>query len=697
MVYAAFYLVALIVALVVSIVVFLIALTHHKNNARNYFVWMMGLVVFWILDQVVYFVILDHGIKYFLNELKFIAIASVPLLNWMVVMRLFHIKRQVLPLQLIVLAQCLFLFLIATNPSHLLFRYNIRYVDFGEFIILLSDYNVGFWAFMGLTYYVMLLTIWDLIGVVKKGSKNQREQAYLFIFASVFPVILNLTFVFFLNQMTEDVTPLGFAVTGSVLLYGIFFHKLLDIVIRSRNIIFEHMDDILIIVNDLGRVVDLNPQSSLVFPGIQLGDIFQSTLDKYLKRTEHADIYTGAQLNADDLQYFEVDRNNIMKGVKTVGYMIYIRNVTEQIRLKNALLLQQEQIEKDLVEKNLFIQYLMKHTRNDVFRMDGLLLMGTVDLPSLKKIADSALSLIKDQIVNVESFMSFEKGQMQLRSEPCLIESELNRYFELIQFEAQKKGLKFIVEVEDIPERLNIDFGKLKQILTNVLMNAIKFTEEGLIKVYIRSNVRDLIFTVSDTGQGMSEEGLVEAMHAFRQADDKSVLKGGYGLGFTLVKELVTLMGGRFNVESHLGQGTRVNFHVQYAPYDNRIAKEELGLKLVREVLSELDIGILTDDYLFDAHIRYQLKEMPRQIISLGSEKIKFKRMDQNFFIVDQSWLENHLDDFIEHFEFRLLGQIPMIVAVHDLEGAFIPSGNCHVLLKPFMAYDLYKLMMKIA
>lgn len=694
---ATFYMIALYSGFAVSVVVFLIALSHRNNTSRNSFVVMMGLILTWLLIQIIYMLVHEPSLKYVLNELKFISVAFIPLALRQVVIQMFHIKRDSLIAYLFATAQLLFLGLIATNPLHLLFRYNIRFEAFGDYTVLLSDYNIGFWVFTAIIYLMLTLSFIELIVMIIKGSRNQQEQAAVFLVAILFPFFLNAIFVFTLKDIFEDITPIGFAITGIVLLYGIFFHKLFGIVIRAKSIIFEYMDDILMITDSSNSIIDFNPQAVSAFPKIEVGQSSKKLIDTYLKETARSGIYISLIASGESLQYHEVETQSIVKNNRSIGNLIYVRNVTEQVLLEEALSAQQQSIALDLKEKSEYINFLMGHARNDVFRMDSLLIQGTVNTPDLKKIADSALALLKDQIVTVESFMHFEKGDVGLKMEPCIISEELSRYFEMIQFEAQKKGLKFIVEMDSLPEHLSVDLGKLKQILTNLLMNAIKFTDEGLIKIYVTANDKELVFIVTDTGQGMSKEGLIEALKPFRQAEAQSVVKGGTGLGLALVRELVSLMGGKLHVESEFGQGTQVSFQVKYHPFEKRVTPEDIGLGYVMEVLKELDIGIITDDPLFEVHLSYQLKTYPKSITFIDGQRFLVSRMEHDLYIIDQSWLEIHEADFVERFEFRFINQIPMVLAAQYIdEGTYVPSGNCRVLMKPFMAYDLYKAILKM-
>jgi signal transduction histidine kinase len=121
------------------------------------------------------------------------------------------------------------------------------------------------------------------------------------------------------------------------------------------------------------------------------------------------------------------------------------------------------------------------------------------------------------------------------------------------------KGLKFVIEIApDLPSKLQGDPLRVFQILSNLVDNAIKFTRVGQIKVYIytRANA-DLILEVADSGIGISEDFKKVIFEPFQQGDSSlSRESGGFGLGLSIVKQIVDLIGGSISIESEEGQGS---------------------------------------------------------------------------------------------------------------------------------------------
>jgi CheY-like chemotaxis protein len=146
----------------------------------------------------------------------------------------------------------------------------------------------------------------------------------------------------------------------------------------------------------------------------------------------------------------------------------------------------------------------------------------------------------------------------------------------MLSFAAERKGLKYIDDIEELKSWKVIgDPGRLRQVMTNLLTNSIKFTSEGSVtlRVKVHKETSDLLevhFTVEDTGIGIEEEVRQKLFTPFSQADSSTARRfGGTGLGLTISKNLVELMHGKINLESRLDQGTKAVFWIPFhkAPY----------------------------------------------------------------------------------------------------------------------------------
>ncbi|MDK2742775.1 MAG: ATP-binding protein [Nitrospira sp. BO4] len=178
------------------------------------------------------------------------------------------------------------------------------------------------------------------------------------------------------------------------------------------------------------------------------------------------------------------------------------------------------------------------------------------------------LAIIND----ILDFSKIEAGKLQLEAIPFEVRRTIQEAVDLLGPAAQKKQLTLSWQIDrDIPGYLLGDPIRLRQIVVNLVGNAVKFTEQGSIKVCValedqRGDLHGLSVTVHDTGIGIAPEVQAHIFDAFSQADGSTTRKyGGTGLGLAIVKQLVTLMGGNIELWSHPGKGSIFGFTAYFA------------------------------------------------------------------------------------------------------------------------------------
>ncbi|WP_235040176.1 hybrid sensor histidine kinase/response regulator [Vreelandella profundi] len=172
-------------------------------------------------------------------------------------------------------------------------------------------------------------------------------------------------------------------------------------------------------------------------------------------------------------------------------------------------------------------------------------------------IHDSANQLLS-MINEILDFSKIEAGHLVLQTSPTAIRPLVDSVIELFAPRIKMKGLTFTVDVDSrVPAWVMVDAGRLRQILLNLIANAIKFTDHGGVSVQVSTNAEQLLFEISDTGCGLSEHQQARLFEPFQQADESVARRfGGTGLGLAICKRLSEAMQGRIVVSSHLGQGS---------------------------------------------------------------------------------------------------------------------------------------------
>lgn len=238
--------------------------------------------------------------------------------------------------------------------------------------------------------------------------------------------------------------------------------------------------------------------------------------------------------------------------------------------------------------------------------MNGIMGMSEIleDMPlsdeahqNVKLIRQSASGLL--QVINdVLDISSLEAGRLQILEEDFDLRECVQTAVGLLRPVAEGKGLKLTIEfAADLPGRVHADDGRIRQVLINLIGNAVKFTSEGQVHVKVRPNVEkpDLLeFAIEDTGIGLTPDQMDRIFDRFTQADTSTTRNfGGNGLGLAISHHLVTMMGGRIGVRSEAGKGSCFFFSIQTKSVESGGEAPEVELDL--ELFAGLHVLIADD------------------------------------------------------------------------------------------------------
>ena len=349
--------------------------------------------------------------------------------------------------------------------------------------------------------------------------------------------------------------------------------------------LFEGIDDALLVHDRAGQILDCNSAACrrLGYSREELLQLHTSDIDspefangfaQRCARQMASKVYIceGEHI-ARDGRRIPVDINTrviVYRGVEVV--LAAIRDITERKRVEAELELMREAADSASAAKSEFLANMSHEIRtpmNGILGMTELALATPLNgeqreyLQMVKVSTDSLLTVIND----ILDFSKIEAGRLSIEPVEFPLRDTLAEMMKALAFRAQEKGLDLAYRVPpDIPDQLVGDAGRIKQVIVNLIGNAIKFTERGEIVAGVAVDSREgdemlLRFTIADTGIGIPANRLSSIFEPFRQADGSTTRKyGGTGLGLTISAQLAGLMGGRIRAESEVGKGSAFHF-----------------------------------------------------------------------------------------------------------------------------------------
>ncbi len=372
----------------------------------------------------------------------------------------------------------------------------------------------------------------------------------------------------------DDPTPLGILLSCIFMSIAVVKYGLFDPVKNAKNYIIDNLKEAVIVTDADHRFLFLNSMADKIITSINKEQGY-STDDK---------IYAFIQGSQDFFdwkdRHYQVEETVLKDNELIQGYMMTIVDVTkiiEQNHLMKRLVLQTEDANR---AKTNFVSNMSHEIRTPMNSIVGIteILLRSRHSPKeqeyLLNIQSSGRVLLT--IINdVLDCSKMEAGKMQLFDEPydtCSLFHDLR-----ISMENRigHSGLELIYDIDqDIPCKLKGDMGRIRQVIINLVNNAIKYTEKGSVRfsVHVRQKNTDkvmLYYEVADTGIGIRKEDQKILFDAFQRVEmDRNRYVEGTGLGLTISQNLVNMMGGVIEVESEYGKGSRFFFTIEQTIID---------------------------------------------------------------------------------------------------------------------------------
>lgn len=462
--------------------------------------------------------------------------------------------------------------LVMTCEKHHLFYTTVNFVDEGYFPHLVFGHGI---------FYILntiLMAVYMVVCIVvskkcfqKLNTKNEKTCAR---YLDAIIVVAALGLIVYFTGITGgyDTTLLSYVVGSILIQICVMKYDMLDAVEIARDKITEELAQGILVVSVSGEVIYQNPQIQRIFSpdgGWDTNKIFE-TLQQNLELGEK--LCLGENI-------YEVNQKDMIKGGIGYGKMYIVNDVTANHN--HALELERQMVIAETANKakSDFLARMSHEIRtpiNAVIGMDEMILRESRETAvkkyaqNIKSAAHTLLSLIND----ILDSSKIESGKMEIVTADYELDSLLNDVVNAIYLKAADKDLDFkIVVDEKLPNGLHGDDVRIRQILVNILNNAVKYTNEGGITFTVlgRSDGdREILrFEVKDTGIGIKEEDLPKLCAAFERIElSRNRNVEGTGLGMSIVSDLLHMMDSQLHVESIYGEGSNFYFELEQRVVD---------------------------------------------------------------------------------------------------------------------------------
>lgn len=466
------------------------------------------------------------------------------------------------------------IFIVLTCDRHSLYYSSVGYMEDGFFPHLVLSGGPVYLIYHGvLGIYVLIM------GFVCAHRyfhvQNEAEQHRMIAFFTILAVMILGWLGFVLDWFGGyDSTLVAYLISVIILSVYLYRDKILETLSMAKDQAMDELSDGLVVLDHENTIIYYNNKASELYP---LDN--DSALPGIIEELDNCII---EKRNIErDRNVYEVRSRLLTKQNAYFGKMYVFNDITDSFRYtRNAK--EQAEIMKGLKEraeaanqaKSTFVSNITHEIRtpmNAIVGMTEILLREPLPeqdrgyLVNIKNSGNALLNIVND----ILDFSKMESGKMELveeEYEPMSIFSDLSMIF-LTRIGDKDVEILFDID-EKMPQKLYGDGLRIRQVIINIVNNAIKFTERGYVKLQLRvgkvnGDNMELLVSVQDTGQGIREEDLDKLFGSFQQVDSKKNRgKEGTGLGLSISKQLVEMMGGSIGVRSTYGEGSEFYFNI---------------------------------------------------------------------------------------------------------------------------------------
>lgn len=502
--------------------------------------------------------------KMVFHRLAWFGIASLPAAALLLALRFAGRPLGRRGTQIVWLVAAAFVLLSCTNELHFWLETPARLVDYGSFAMRSQEGAWAFWLFTALAYGCVLATLICYAAVWLTGSVVYRRQGRVLFLGTLIPIVGNVVYLFLGGTRIRelDPTPLLYGVTCLVYAYSLR-SGLLQIIPVARHVMFDEMDLAVFVLDSQDRVIDANGAARTLL-GLHGSHDPTIRLERFLATAPAlaALLPTRALGELGDVpvgeRTFAVRATSLSAGA---GRLVFLRDVTERARSEEA----QRRAQRARAEFIARMSHELRTPLHGVIGATEMLLASLEQTDARRKFAESSLlsaQVLLELVDDVLDFERLERDALQPSKRPFDLR-ELVRGVAAAQGPAaSRKGLTVETTLPDAAVWVQGDGRRVRQIVTNLVGNGIKFTERGALhlQLSIRAEAGAIPFSlvIDDDGPGIPEHELARVFEPFVQLDDGATRHhGGAGLGLSISRHLAEALGLQIELRAREHGGLR--------------------------------------------------------------------------------------------------------------------------------------------
>ncbi len=476
-----------------------------------------------------------------------------------------HIPRQVLAVLGIFHAATYGLVL--TTRWHSLYYRDLSFEKSGLFPHLGYSYGIGHHIFTGVIILYIVTGLFFLIRTAYREKNKVAKRRLYFVIATV--ISESGCYILQFQKLIEgyDTTVIGYTIGMVFMSIAILRYDLLDTREIAQEYVIDELTEAVVVVDANGKVEYFNARAKALLP--MLASDADNVADAIRAAAER-----GEPLRLGE-RIYTPEANVLRHGGLTCGAVYVLTDDTEHYRYLEELKEQKRIADEANRAKSAFLANMSHEIRtpiNAILGMDEMILRESSErritgyAEDIQNAGKTLLSLIND----ILDFSKVEEGKMEILPAQYDLSSLINDLTNMILGRAESKGLRFEVKADETtPHLLYGDEIRIRQCALNILTNAVKYTEKGSVTLTIgyekRSEDKILLkFRVSDTGIGMKQEDMDKLFSPFSRIEEfRNRSIEGTGLGMSITRQLLDLMGSELKVESVYGEGSTFSFAIE--------------------------------------------------------------------------------------------------------------------------------------